>query len=113
MIYAEKGNRVHRIEEQDIQKYVSQGYKITDGKCTVLKETVPTDVPTLRLEYTRHKAAIESLTAQVNALTAENVALKAELESIKSKANTKPIVSEDTEDTPEVSAPRRSRSKKT
>ena len=61
MLYAERGNRVKQISEQDIQKYVEQGYVITDGRGTVIKETVPTDLSALKLEYNKHIAEIESL----------------------------------------------------
>ena len=78
MIYAEKGNRVRQINESEVQQYVEQGYKITDGRGTVLKETVPTDAMSLRLAYQKHTAEIEQLTKQVAQLTQENADLKAE-----------------------------------
>ena len=61
MLYAERGNRVKQLSEQDIQKQVEQGYVITDGRGTVIKETVPTDLSALKLEYNKHIAEIESL----------------------------------------------------
>jgi len=108
MIYAEKGNRVHRIDEASIQTYVEQGYTITDGMGHVLKETVPTDVPTLRLAFTQKEAEIKQLEAKITELSAEIITLKAENEELKSKATStsenktsrgrkKEVKSEDTE----------------
>ena len=85
MIFAEKGNRVHRINEADIQTYVEQGYTITDGMGHVIKETVPTDVPTLRLEFTKKEAEIKQLEAKITELSAEIITLKGELDTIKAE----------------------------
>ena len=79
MIYAERGNRVKQISENDIEKYVGQGYKIVDDNGKVIKDTIPTDVTVLQTAYEKHTKAIEDLTA-------ENTALKAELEALKAKA---------------------------
>ena len=75
MIYAEKGNRVKRINEADIQAYVDEGYTITDGQGTVLRETVPTDIATLRLAFTKKSEEINALKAEIERLKAENKAL--------------------------------------
>ena len=97
MIYAEKGNRVRQINESEIQQYVEQGYKITNGRGTVLKETVPTDVMSLRLAYQKHTAEIEDLKKQLAQLTSENEQLKAKAP----KAKAEPVVSdEETKDAP-------------
>ena len=76
MIYAQKGNKLRQIAEADIQTYVEQGYKIVDGQGTVLKETVPTDLATLRSAYVKHKDEIKALTARNDALVREINALK-------------------------------------
>lgn len=94
MIFAEKGNRVHRINEADIQTYVEQGYTITDGMGHVIKETVPTDVPTLRLEFTRKEAEIKELKAKITELSAEIITLKTENETLKSKATSESVPTE-------------------
>ena len=70
-IYAERGNRVKTISESDIQKYVEQGYTITNGQGTVLQETVPTDVPTLRLAYKQHIDEIKRLKDEITELKAQ------------------------------------------
>lgn len=76
MIYAERGNKVVAIQEEAIPKYVEQGYLIYDENGTVLKETVPTDIPSLKRAYTEHKAKIESLEK-------ENAELKKQLAEAK------------------------------
>ena len=68
MIYAQKGNKVKQIAEADIQRYVEQGFQITDGQGTVLRETVPTDLPTLRTSYAKHVAEIKQLKEQIRQL---------------------------------------------
>ena len=79
MIFAERGNKVIAIKEDSIQKYVEQGYMITDGNGTVLKDTVPTDIPNLKKAFVEHKKEIESLKA-------ENEDLKAQIEELKEAA---------------------------
>lgn len=69
MIYAQKGNKQRQIAESDIQTYVEQGYKIVDGHGTVLQETVPTDLPTLKTAYKQHVVEIKALKARVKELS--------------------------------------------
>lgn len=71
MIYAERGNRVKQISEADIQKYLEQGYKITDDRGTVVMESVPMDTQTLRNAYRQHTDEIKALKAQIEYLTSE------------------------------------------
>lgn len=75
IIYAQRGNRVKRIAESDIAKYAEQGYTVKDDKGNVLKETIPTDLATLRTEYAKHIETIKKLTAQVAELEAKVNAL--------------------------------------
>ena len=60
-MYAEKGNKVIEVGESDVQRYLSQGFTITDGKGTVLQEAVPTDTQSLWQAYHKHIAEIASL----------------------------------------------------
>ena len=73
-IYAERGNRVKLISESEIQKYGEQGYTITNGQGTVLQETVPTDVPTLKLAYKQHIDEIARLKDEIAELKAQKAA---------------------------------------
>lgn len=65
MIYAEQGNRVKVIQETEIQRYVEKGYTITDGMGTVIRETVPTDMASLRLAYVDHQKEIKELKERI------------------------------------------------
>ena len=71
MIYAERGNRVKQISESDIQKYLEQGYKITDERGAVMLESAPTDVQSLRNAYRQHVDEIKALKAQIEYLSSE------------------------------------------
>ncbi len=103
MLFAEKGNRVKRIEESEIQRYVEQGYEITDGMGTVIRETVPTDLPSLKLAYLQHKETINQLTQKVAELEAELKAAKA-----KPTKSVAPVEQEQPHDE-EVAKPKRSK----
>lgn len=70
MIYAEKGNKVLRIGEGDVQRFLSQGYNIKDDNGKVIAETVPTDLQSLKLAYTQHKEKIAELEAEIEKLKA-------------------------------------------
>ena len=78
MIYAERGNKVIAIKEESIQKYVDQGFMITDEYGNVIKNTIPVDVPNLKKAYVEHTKEIESLKA-------ENAQLKAQIAELSVK----------------------------
>ena len=61
MMYAEKGNKVIQVSEQEMQRYIAQGFTITDDKGTVLKDAVPTDPSSLKQAYNKHIAEIANL----------------------------------------------------
>ena len=71
MVYATRGNKVLRIEEYNIRKYVEQGYNIIGGAGEVLQSAVPTDINVLKKAYTQHVEEISKLKAEVEALKAE------------------------------------------
>lgn len=112
MILAEQGNRVKQITESEIQHYVEKGWTITDGRGTVLKESVPADLPTLRLAYVEHENEIKQLKAQIATLELQieqSKAPKAARTSANAKAKAEPVptevqeeVAEVTEEVPEV-----------
>lgn len=99
MIYAERGNRVKQISESEIQKYVEQGYKITDAGGNVIEDTVPLDIPTLRSAYKKHVEEIKALKAQIEFLNAElaksSKAVKKEEEPVEEKESKKALVIEE------------------
>lgn len=87
MIYASKGNRVRQIAEPDIDRFVEKGYTIIDEKGTVIKETIPTDMATLKLAYINHIEEIANLKAEIE-----------QLKSVKAEATTKKSTKKVSED---------------
>ena len=67
-VYAQSGNRVKKIDEDEIQRYVEQGYKVIDAKGTVLNDAVPNDIQELKLAYRQHVDEIKSLKSEVERL---------------------------------------------
>lgn len=104
-IYAERGNRVKRISESEIQKYVEQGYKITNGYGEVVRESIPMDLATLRADYKKQLDEIKALKAQNEFLTTELANAKAQL----AIANKTDEVAEDATEAEEPKAPAKSK----
>ena len=75
MIYAESGNRVVEIHEEEIDKYVEQGYKVFDGNGNLVHDAIPKDIPNLTLAFKQHVAEINELKKRIaeleNAKTAK------------------------------------------
>lgn len=92
MVYASRGNKVRRIDEFDIPKYIEQGYNITDDSGKVLQQAVPTDIAVLRKSFVTHTNQISILQAQIDELKAKNATLEAEL--AKAKTTSKKVVEE-------------------
>jgi hypothetical protein len=112
MIYAEQGNRIKVIQETEIQRYVEKGYTITDGRGTVIKETVPTDMATLRLAYVDHQKEIKELNARIVEL--ESALVEAQSKKTKPVQEDKqtaeePVADEVAEEVEEAPKPRRGR----
>ena len=75
-VYAQSGNRVKKIDEDEIQRYVEQGYKVIDAKGTVLNDAVPNDIQELKLAYRQHVDEIKSLKSEVERLKKQLVNLE-------------------------------------
>ena len=71
MVYAEKGNKVKRIDESEIKKYAEKGFKIKNESGEVVQETIPTDVSSLRIAYKAHIDEIKALKAEIADLKAQ------------------------------------------
>lgn len=92
-VQAQKGNKILKISEDSVQKYLSMGYNIVGFDGTVLQKAVPSDNNQLKLEYAKLneevdslKATIQSLEVKNKALMQENKKLTDELESLKTSA---------------------------
>ena len=89
--YAKRGNKILRIGEDNIERYLGQGYNITDANGNIVKKGTPRDANLLSAEYKaqaeeneRLKAEIARLMAELGAVKAENASLKGEVEKLKS-----------------------------
>ena len=81
MVYAEKGNRVKSIEDEHIDYYVEQGYRIVSEAGVVLQEAIPTGAPELRLAYKEHTKTIKALNETIAQLKAKVSSLESELQA--------------------------------
>ena len=95
MLYAQQGNRVKRIREDDIQYWVEKGYTIITETGQIVQETIPVDVNSLRLGYKQKEEEIEALKAQIDELQLEIASLKTELK----------LATSESEDSTSVEAP--------
>ena len=85
-----KGNKVKEINESQIESCVQQGYTIKDVAGRVIRETVPTDLASLKLAYTKNEETIKNLKSTNEALKLEIASLKAaikELQDAKSESD--------------------------
>lgn len=83
--YARKANKILKISEDAISRYLGQGYNITDAQGNLVKKGTPNDTTQLTAEYRKQEEEIKSLKAQNDSLKAEVKALKAELVKVKSE----------------------------
>ena len=80
MIYAERGNKVVSISEDAISRYVEQGYVIKDASGKILRDTVPTDMASLKkafIECREENKALKEEIAKLNAQLVEKTTQKA------------------------------------
>ena len=91
-IRVRKGNKILKISEDAIDRYMSQGYSVIDETGTVVNKATPVDTTTLKMEYSKMsdeidslkstieelEGTIEGLNADIKALTDDNTYLKQE-----------------------------------
>ena len=94
MVRIERGNVVLKVQDYEVQRYLTLGYNVTDDEGNVLKEALPNDIGTLQRYYVEHKKQIEELEATVAKLTAENLHLANSAKSTKTTAKKKPEAQE-------------------
>lgn len=75
MVRIERGNVVLKVQEHEVQRYLTLGYSVTDDTGKVLQSAIPNDLGTLQKCYLEHKAKIDELEAIIAKLTAENKVL--------------------------------------
>lgn len=74
-VQAQKGNKILRISEDAIEKYLGMGYNIVGSDGAVLQKAVPSDNNQLKLEYTQLTEEIKSLKATLQSLEMKNASL--------------------------------------
>lgn len=84
--FARKANKILRISEDAIDRYMAQGYNITDEQGNLVKKGTPRDVNQLSAEYKKQEEELKSLSAENAMLKAEIKSLKAELIKVKTEA---------------------------
>ncbi len=94
MVRIERGNVVLKVQEHEVQRYLSLGYNVTDDTGKVLKEAIPNDLGTLQKHYVEHKKRIAELEDIVAKLTAENTLLAASAKPTITPTKKKPEVKE-------------------
>ena len=94
MVRIERGNVVLKVQEHEVQRYLTLGYNVTDDSGNVLKEAIPNNIGTLQKHYVEHKKKIEELEAIIAKLTAENTLLAKSEKSTKTYTKKKSEVTE-------------------
>lgn len=89
MVRIERGNVVLKVQEHEVQRYLTLGYSVTDDTGKVLQSAIPNDLGTLQKCYLEYKAKIDELEAIVAKLTAENEVLAKSAKSTTPKTKKK------------------------
>ena len=77
-VQAQKGNKILRISEDAVERYLSMGYSIIGDDGAVVKQGVPVDNNQLKLAYNQNMREIESLKAEIISLKEQIALLKQE-----------------------------------
>lgn len=117
--YARRGNKILKISEDYVDRYLGQGYSITDMNGNLIKKGVPHDTNALTAEVSRQNEEIEKLKGELDTKEALIKEQGDEIEKLKSELNdatarldkfmSKPISASDSEP---VSAPKTTRKRK-
>jgi len=100
---ARLANKILRIPADAVDRYLAQGYTITDAQGNVLKKGTPSDSNSLKLGYEQQKQEIESLKAQVKTLADKNENLTKKIEVlVEENDNLKAELAKKSEPTEEV-----------
>lgn len=97
-VQAQKGNKILRISEDAIERYLGMGYNIIGADGAVLKKAVPSDNNQLKLEYSQNIREIENLKAEIIRLKEQIALLKQENSRLTDALNTADAPATDTAD---------------
>lgn len=87
MAIVERGNVVLEIADDDIQRYLDKGYSVTDGKGTVLQQTLVLSTGELHQIIAKKDAEIAELKKQIKELSEKPVTVEKPKRSRKTKAD--------------------------
>ena len=70
-----RANVVLDVTENEVEKYLADGFDIIDDNGKVLKASVPNDVNALKKAYVEHENEIKSLKEEIERLKAQTKAV--------------------------------------
>ena len=71
LVEVERGNVVLRVPEDNVQRYIDQGYVLTDGEGNIVQQGIPRDIGLLQKAFVEHMQLIEKLQAEIKELKSE------------------------------------------
>lgn len=71
MVNVRRANVLLTIPEDDLNKYMSQGYSLVDGRGNIIKESIPNDLVQLQKAYTEHTEIIKQKDSEIADLRAQ------------------------------------------
>ncbi len=81
LVQVERGNVVLQVPEFDVQRFIDQGYNLTDGHGNIIQASVPRDLGTLQKLYLEHTKKIRTLEDTIQQLNDQIEALKTQKRS--------------------------------
>lgn len=87
MAIVERGNVVLEVADDDIQRYLDKGYSVTDGKGTILQQTLALSTGELHQIIAKKDAEIAELKKQIKELTEKPITTEKPKRSRKTKAD--------------------------
>lgn len=71
MVNVRRANVLLTIPEDDLNKYMSQGYSLVDERGNIIKESIPNDLVQLQKAYTEHTEIIKQKDSEIADLRAQ------------------------------------------
>lgn len=68
LVQVERGNVVLRVPDDDVQRYIDNGYNLIDDNGNVLQSSVPKDLGTLQRAYEEQTARVKELESEIEKL---------------------------------------------
>lgn len=94
-IGVQRANKYLRVPADAVDRYIAKGYDVVDENDNVVVKSIPNDMNTLKMEYSKQLEEIEKLKAEVSRLKAElNSATTSKV--VTQKKVEEPVITEDT-----------------